>query len=891
MSTTPSDNGKLLSSEHRSLLETSGISAAVAESRGYFTEAVKERLQELGYSRSQRVVPALVIPIYGMDGAKKITQIRPDEPRVVKGKTCRYEWPHRSRQVIDVPPNVNEKVRAGDCRLFITVGIRQADALVSQGEACLGLPTAGAWKGQDEFWSNVPLDEREVIIVFSSRLTTNAHLQRKAVGLKGALAAFGANARIVPVPAGETGRKVGVDDYLACGGSVRQLLASPPFLVGEDDLQPEGQPSYRMNEDGIWLERIDKDDEVYRQRLTNFQARIIEEITVTDGMDEEKEFRLEVNLGGQIKTFTVGPEDLQTTNWPLRHVGARAMVFPGYGVADHVRTAIQRFSSDLTLTTVCHHLGWAIYQGRRVFVHAGGVIDPQQEGAASQTIDPPIVGGNPATGPMGPQINGDTQTQSIAVRAPADLDRFRLPTPPSEDDLPLAIRRSMRFLCLGPQAVFYPLFAAVFRPTLGRPDYAVNLVGPTGSQKSSVAAVGQQYFGSEMDADHLPGNWGSTANSNAALLFGAKDVLVVVDDWVPQGSRSDILRAHREFDRVVRAQADGAGRGRCSGSGQRRPTRSPRGLILCTGELPPDGVSLNARILMLELDRGDVDLKMLQRCQNEAAAGLYASVMADYLTWLAPRYDRVRTEMQQQCELFRDNVIGTCRHARTAAIAADVLAGFEVFLDYARERGAINDDAFAHLWKTQEDALAAFIERQNLTMLEADPVERFLNLLYAVLRCGRAYVRHPDSGSPEYEPERWGWEKRTKLVPAKPDPNDSAEVEEAVEVDWVELDTWRSRGQHIGWISSDYLYLQVETTLAVVQRLAQEVGPALPFSERTLGRELFDRGILALADRKRGKYTTRESFAGERETYLCLYAEPVMAKRRPTANELLELLA
>lgn len=76
-----------LSEAHRAILEQeSGITPEVIAARGYKTATTKAELARLGFSRSQQRVPALLIPIYDAAGNLATHQIRPDEPRTVKGK-------------------------------------------------------------------------------------------------------------------------------------------------------------------------------------------------------------------------------------------------------------------------------------------------------------------------------------------------------------------------------------------------------------------------------------------------------------------------------------------------------------------------------------------------------------------------------------------------------------------------------------------------------------------------------------------------------------------------------------------------------------------------------------------------------------------------------------
>jgi hypothetical protein len=136
-----------------------------------------------------------------------------------------------------------------------------------------------------------------------------------------------------------------------------------------------------------------------------------------------------------------------------------------------------------------------------------------------------------------------------------------------------------------------------------------------------------------MDARNLPGSWSSTANALEGLAFAAKDALLVVDDFAPTGSQTDTERAHREADRILRAQGNRSGRLRMRSDGSLRSPRPPRGMIVSTGEDVPRGQSLRARMLVLELGPGDVDWDGLTGCQKAASDAALGRALAGFLCW------------------------------------------------------------------------------------------------------------------------------------------------------------------------------------------------------------------------------------------------------------------
>ena len=72
-----------LSEKHKKMLtEESGIPEEVIGARGYRTVDKKAELETRGFSKIQRNVPGLLIPVYSPCGEIATYQYRPDEPRI-----------------------------------------------------------------------------------------------------------------------------------------------------------------------------------------------------------------------------------------------------------------------------------------------------------------------------------------------------------------------------------------------------------------------------------------------------------------------------------------------------------------------------------------------------------------------------------------------------------------------------------------------------------------------------------------------------------------------------------------------------------------------------------------------------------------------------------------
>ena len=212
--------------QHAALLAASAVSPEVARERGYVSAGEKTRLERAGFAKSQRVVPSLLIPIYGTDGELRLHQTRPDNPRLDNGKPRKYETPWRQPICLDVPRRVNGQLADPAVPLWITEGARKADAAVTAGLCCIALIGVDGWQSKGVAlpdWKLVRLKDREVLIAYDSDVMSKASVGKALRGITTWLGFMGAKVRHVILPEGEDGAKVGLDDYLAAGHDVAEL--------------------------------------------------------------------------------------------------------------------------------------------------------------------------------------------------------------------------------------------------------------------------------------------------------------------------------------------------------------------------------------------------------------------------------------------------------------------------------------------------------------------------------------------------------------------------------------------------------------------------------------------------------------------------------------------
>ena len=225
-----------LDPRHYTMLHAeSGIADEVITARGYRTSTGYSELKSLGIALSCSAdAHGLLLPLHTVEGkpgtwydikADKpvpLTIYRPDTPLVTdEGRTLKYLYPKGVSMQLDCPPPCQPSLDDPSVPLWITEGMRKADALVSHGACALDL--LGVWnfrgtnaKGGKTFlpdWQYVTLSGREIRIVYDSDVMEKESVGNALDDLVKSLVRKRARVHVAYLPSAG-GAKVGVDDFL-----------------------------------------------------------------------------------------------------------------------------------------------------------------------------------------------------------------------------------------------------------------------------------------------------------------------------------------------------------------------------------------------------------------------------------------------------------------------------------------------------------------------------------------------------------------------------------------------------------------------------------------------------------------------------------------------------
>lgn len=546
--------------------------------------------------------------------------------------------------------------------------------------------------------------------------------------------------------------------------------------------------------------------------LCNFTASIVSETIFDDGSgDVTKRFEVATNRFG---TFMVDAEAFENLKWVAMELGAKAQIVANKSYRGHIPLAIQRFSNEIATRTIYGHTGWRKIGGVYHYLHAAGAIS-----AAGHHTDFQV------------QLHGGLVNYDLAI--------------PAAGKAVESVQASLRVLELLPKAKAYAVLAAIYAAPLAEfwpIQFVFFLLGATGVGKSVVAHLMQAHFGKTWGyTQGFLGNWSSTANALEAQAFTTKDAIIVVDDFAPSGGRKDNDSMHAKAERLIRNAGNNAARSRMNSKAELQAELQPRGLIVSTGEDCPKGGSIAARMLILAIDKGDVNFDKLTELQSDAADGLFAEAMGGFIQYIAQKSDGLKDKLRDTVQAYRKEL--SAHHARTPSNMASLLLGLREFLDYAAAGGAISAEEAERHWSEGYSSIASLGKEVEAQMQSIDPVAEFFGALNIAISGGMAHLGNPDK-------------------------EDSAPDIGAPESGWKAYESKKSKsavpqGKLIGWTKDGELYLWLDSAYTVAQQVLAAQNNLLSVGKRTLVKRIDERGMIRSRDE--GRNEKRMTFSRKKE--------------------------
>ena len=229
---------------HITELQASGLTDETILASGIRSETSHAALRQiLNWPKMpKRMASGIVFRFRDTDGnLNGYARFKPDAPRKDRnGKPIKYESPRGQPNRVFIPPGTVAALAELLAMLLITEGEKKSLAADQAGFPCLGLVGVFGWKDakHERLLPELELIEwrgRKVVIVFDSDIATNPNIADAESRFAAQLVNRGAIVRVVRLPDGPNGEKMGLDDFLVMHGidKLWELInaAEPPDAV------------------------------------------------------------------------------------------------------------------------------------------------------------------------------------------------------------------------------------------------------------------------------------------------------------------------------------------------------------------------------------------------------------------------------------------------------------------------------------------------------------------------------------------------------------------------------------------------------------------------------------------------------------------------------------
>jgi transposase len=684
-----------------------------------------------------------------------------------------------------------------------------------------------ATKQRRRLWYLDNLKEKE--------LTDELKAEREALQAEiGGIEALAIRLQVARLPRLADEQKVDIDSYaLAHGAEALQQVvnAAQPFELWYQRHSGQG---YRYHEGGIHNGKP----------LANYQARVTEHITVSDGQSESIVFRLAARTPSGALRYT----DIEQATWADNRAALQAL-----RCAAGEATATDEGLDTLKAVKILSNQGDAPAP-RRVYTATGW---EQIDGRWHYLTK-----------------DGATHSQGVSLAYRADIDAAAIGNHyalcADEGSAGEGWAAWKRFLfgdvCPQPLALLLAGQAALsllhrFTGNADRP--LLWLAAESGALKTSLTRAGVlALWGAAFTAPRGAGSpvskWDATGAGLEYTAFYYRDAPLLIDDY-KQGVIHD-----GQFKRFLHNYSEGTGRLRGTKSRTLDKIMPARAIAISTGEdTPGDGDSgITARITTLPLYTGDVNPDNLAELQAAGAAGHLVAFWRGFVQAIATALDShgadgLQALLQQRIAEDDDTLPG---HKRASGALRQNRAAWLLLSGWLQQAGYLTADERAALDTAHLQARVNLAAQQAAQQRQNRPATIFLQLVDSLLHQGyiieEKEMRCPDCGGPMHK-EATGWHCGNDTL------GDSKGVCHS-KISADRLLGFRTASGQIG--------LYINQCWALAQELRRKQGQRLSFSLQAILQQLDSDGLIAR--KNKDSYTTSARHPATGKNTGCLLLSP-----------------
>lgn len=350
------------------------------------------------------------------------------------------------------------------------------------------------------------------------------------------------------------------------------------------------------------------------------------------------------------------------------------------------------------------------------------------------------------------------------------------------------------------------------------PRFLLFLCGRTGSMKTAVSLALYRLF---MDQPTYPeATFKDTEVSLEKALGEGCGKVIVLDDYRPPVTAVDGKNNLAKLESVVRAVGDRIPKSRSNAELGRAKEFVPSSCVVVTGEDLGGTQSSQNRMLIVPINKGDINGKLLKRFQDDPM--LIATHMAYFLEHVGKNGDTVVQFIKTNFDRERSYFAQSLREPRVVDTAVTLMLTASILYAYGEDIGAFDKGSGVHLLAEWRNAiLQACIHSEGISK-DQDPVAMYLQAFFDM------------------------WDRK--------------EVEIAHDSKTFDA------GKHIGYANDEYLWLWHHELYNRVCRYWQRSGVVFPLTEGKMNEHLDAAGLIRVTYETRGN--------GSKKLYVCKSSLP-----------------
>lgn len=291
---------------------------------------------------------------------------------------------------------------------------------------------------------------------------------------------------------------------------------------------------------------------------------------------------------------------------------------------------------------------------------------------------------------------------------------------------------AVKMLALGNMTKTLPLFLfshigvmySIFEEAGFAPNFLLNIVGHTGSLKTSVSKI---FFKILRDnRNDIASSFNDTATAMEIKMGNTFDEVLLIDDFRPSSNKTETSRMRNSLEKLVRYFGDGVGKSRGNPLLTLNKEFRPHGVCAITGEYLYGVPSSLLRMLIVHVNRNTFDKKLLKFYQDNPL--MFPTHIRFFIDYLQANYGVLVNYIRTRFPVLRDEYRTRSWESRLVQTAAwlDITAEI-VFKFYAVQMILTSPEDAKRQYEQCKFAISEAVNESNELATNTSPEKMFLN--------------------------------------------------------------------------------------------------------------------------------------------------------------------